>query len=139
MRCAAFAPRLLVGLLVGLLPVLLLAACGAEAPLPAAAPAAAPAKEEGARVPPTVTTAWRGEGTDLRVSVWEMHCPGCEIEVEQVLEPIPGVAAVRASWETSEVRIDVAEGTPREEVIARIREAVHENGRLILGEDPVER
>lgn len=131
MRFAALAPHLLLGLLA----VLLLAACSAETP----SPAAAPADEEGARTPPAVTTAWRGEGKDLRVSVWEMHCPGCEIEVEQVLEPIEGVAAVRANWETSEVRIEVADGFPREEVIARIREAVHENGRLILGEDAVER
>ncbi len=127
----AFAPRLFLGLVA----FLLLAACSAEAP----APAAAPTDEEGARTPPEVATTWRGEGSDLRVSVWEMHCPGCEIEVEQALDEVPGIETVRANWETSEVRIELAEGFSRDEVIARIREAVHANGRLILGEDPVER
>ena len=131
MRFAARSSRLLLGLLAGAL----LAACSGETN----APAPAPVDEEVGRQPPTVTTAWRGDDDRILVSVWEMHCPGCEIEVEQVIEPIQGVAAVRANWETSEVRIDLAEGTPRDEAIARIREAVHENGRLILGEDPVER
>jgi len=131
MRFAAHPARLLLGLLAGAL----LAACSGET----GSPAPAPVDEEMGRQPPVITTPWRGDDDRILVSVWEMHCPGCEIEVEQALEPIQGVAAVRANWETSEVRVDLAEGTPRDDVIARIREAVHGNGRLILGEDPVER
>ena len=127
--------------LLALLGPLLLAGCGGETPtvVPSAGPPPSTddAPADAARRPPTVDTPWRGEGRELRVSVWEMHCAGCELEVEEVLKAVPGVADARAYWETSEVVIQLEETTPRDDVIAGIREAVHANERIVLGEDAV--
>src|SRR5262245_57826943 len=64
--------------------------------------AAAPEAE---RKPPVVKAAWRGSGDTLELSVWEMHCGGCALLVEEGLATLPGVKAVNADWESSVVKV----------------------------------
>lgn len=96
-------------------------------------PPAAPDSEE--RQPPEIVTPWRGEGNVIEFSVWELHCPGCELEVEEAVKALPGVASARADWESSVVRIELDDSTSRDAAIPLLREAVHASGRLVLGED----
>jgi copper chaperone CopZ len=71
----------------------------------------------------------------VEVSVWEMHCQGCELEVEGAIGAVDGVAQVRADHESAVVRIELADAARREAVIPRIRDAIHANGRQVIGED----
>jgi copper chaperone CopZ len=84
-----------------------------------------------------VEQAWRGEGNVVEVTVWEMMCQGCEMAVEEAAEAVDGVVAAEAKHETSLLRVKIADPTRREAVIAALRDALHENGRQIVGEDPI--
>jgi copper chaperone CopZ len=134
-----------------LLPVLaLLAACGdcdcpkhkteqpgttSAATSPAPAPEPAPAPDADApRTPPTVTAAWRGEGTTLELSVWEMRCGGCEKKVEDTLAALDGVSAVTASAKDSRVVLTLAKAESREALKAQIRSALAHHDFKIVGE-----
>jgi copper chaperone CopZ len=101
--------------------------------------AAAPAKvepapewkiDEGAeakpRTPPVVKVAWRGEGANLELSVWEMHCGGCAAKVQEAFAAVPGVKSVEADNETSLVKVTLVDATQRDAVIARLPAALKE-------------
>jgi copper chaperone CopZ len=93
------------------------------------------ARSEEPRTPPEVTQAWRGSGAEIELSVWEMHCAGCQSAVKESLAAIEGVTSVEADWKTSVVRVRIADPSLRDAAIARIREAVHAGDRRVLGED----
>ncbi|MHC5009913.1 MAG: heavy-metal-associated domain-containing protein [Planctomycetota bacterium] len=128
------------------LALLLLTACGeAEDPprTPSGEPRATPTepaaaeRPEAPTRPPEVTQVWRGEGDVIKVSVWELHCGGCEMSVENALGEIAGVEEVKADRMTATVTLRVSDPSRREDLIARIRDALHENERQIIGEDEI--
>lgn len=135
-----------------LLPLLvLLAACG-DCDCPTKTPptvdvssgprAAAPEKDsapvpeswEDERVRPVVGTPWRGEGTTLELSVWEMRCAGCEKTVEDALGALDGVASVTASAKDSRVVVTLAKAESREPMKPLIRAALAFHDFAVLGE-----
>ena len=71
-------------------------------------------------LPPAVTVAWRGSGEVIELSVWEMHCPGCEALVEDGFKAVAGVKGVEADFETSVVKVTLADAKERETVIAKL-------------------
>lgn len=115
------------------------ASAGAPA-APGAAAATAPstaavdALVEPERKPPQVQVAWRGEGTRLELSVWEMHCEGCELRVEEALKALPGVAAVKASHKDSSVTVTLSDAAQRPALIEKIRATLTAEDFRILGE-----
>lgn len=128
---------------------LLLAACGecdsckqkdapgttaAAAPGPAAAVAAVDALEAPPAKPPEVQVAWRGTGDVIELSVWEMHCGGCELKVEESLGALPGVKAVQADHATSVVKVTLADAAQRETLIPKIRTTLKDGEFRVLGE-----
>ena len=128
------------------LALLLLTACGkSEDPprTPSSEPRSTPTepaaaeRPEAPTRPPDVTQVWRGEGDVIEVSVWELHCGGCEMSVENVLGEIAGVEEVSADRMTATVTLRVADPSRRESLIALIREALHGNDRQIIGEDEI--
>ena len=121
----------------------LLAACDcncdkAKEPAKPTSAAATPAKVEPAPewkidgedekppAPPEVKVAWRGEGANLELSVWHMHCGGCAAKVEQAFAAVPGVKRVEADNETSLVKVTLVDATKREAVIAQLPVALKE-------------
>lgn len=117
------------------------AAAGApQAPTAATSPAsgggaaAVEAEPEAARTPPEVKVAWRGEGARLELSVWEMHCQGCAMRVEEALKALPGVSAVEASWSDSKVSVTLADASGRAAAIEKIRAALKAEEFRVLGE-----
>lgn len=80
---------------------------------------------------------WRGEGATIEITVHDMHCSGCELEVETALEQVPGVQAVTARWEDNRVTVTLADAVSRETAIQALREAIHRNGRQVVGEDAI--
>lgn len=110
----------------------------------AAAPSAAPGAtaaavdaepEDGApKAPPEVKVAWRGSGDVIELSVWEMHCGGCEATVEESLSALAGVKEVKADHTTALVRVTLAEAGQREALIGRIRSTLKERDFRVLGE-----
>ena len=81
--------------------------------------------------------AWRGEGATVEVTVHDMHCPGCELEVEQALGGVAGVEDVTARWQDNRVTVELADPASREQAIQALREAIHANGRQVVGEDEI--
>ena len=122
---------------------LLLAACG-ECESCKGKPTAPPAgttktadPADGApaeRTPPTVTVAFRGTGTTLELSVWEMHCAGCEKTVEDTLKALPGVADVTADHKESKVTVTLKDAAQRDAMIPQVRTALAATSFKILGE-----
>jgi len=96
--------------------VLLLAACDAD-PAPA---------------PP-----WRGEGKYVEVEVHDLHCAGCEKNVEDHIGVVEGVAAVTSSHEEDLVLVTLEDAEGREAIIPSLREAIHEAGFKVVGEDEI--
>lgn len=80
--------------------------------------------------------AWRGAGAEVEVTVQTMHCAGCEAEVERTLGAIEGVREVVADHQTGLVRIHLSDAGLRETAIPRIRDAIHADKRIVVGEDP---
>ena len=99
--------------------------------------AAAPAAE---RKPPVVKVAWRGSGDTIELSVWEMHCGGCALLVEEGFAAVAGVKSVTADHETSVVKVTLTDAAQRDAVIAKlpgVLEAVNEKEQKefrVLGE-----
>lgn len=126
-------PRRLPPAVLLLLPaLLLLAACGAEAPSAESAAQAQPAAPAQPAVP-----AWRGSGEAIEVTVHELHCEGCEMEIEKAISGIEGVEEVEAQHETDLVRVRLADAALRERAISAIRDAIHRTGRQVVGEDEI--
>ncbi len=100
-----------------LLPALLvLAACGADpAPLPP----------------------WRGEGKYVEVTVHDLHCAGCEKNVEDHIGFVEGVESVTSSHEEDLVLVTLEDGGRRDAVIPDLREAIHEAGFKVVGADEI--
>lgn len=102
---------------VPLLFALLLGACGTEpAPVPA----------------------WRGEGNLVEVTLDDIHCAGCEKEIEDGLLAVEGVTTVRADHVTKLVLVMLETGADRQAAIPALREAIHDTGRKVVGEDSLE-
>jgi copper chaperone CopZ len=97
-------------------------------------PRARPKKEKA--TPPPVTTAWRGQGEVVELSVWEMYCAGCEKQVEDAVGALEGVASVEADAPSSVVTVRLRDASLRDAAIPRIRDAVHSVRKGVLGEDP---
>ena len=101
-------------------------AAPAPAATPAAAKAGAPVVEEEApkHVKPEVAVAYRGTGMDIELSVWELHCGGCAAQVEEAFAAVPGVLTVSADYESSLVKVTVADAAKRADVIAALPKAL---------------
>jgi len=100
-----------------LLVVLALSACGGEsAPLPP----------------------WRGEDNLVEVTLDDIHCGGCEVEIEEALAAVEGVATVEADSVSRLVLVMLKKETDREAAIQALRAAIHGTGRKVVGEDPVD-
>jgi len=106
-----------------------------EAPSPTELLEQAQAGTEKEHALPTVQVAWRGEGDRIEVSIWEMHCDGCALDVTDAIEAIEGVETAEADWFSSEVVVHLTDASQRDAVIGSIRKAVHEQERIIVGED----
>lgn len=100
-----------------LLATSLLAACGAEA----------------APLPP-----WRGEGNLVEITVHDLHCDGCEKSIEDELALVEGVESVTADHETNLVLVVLEPEADRAQSLPALRNAVHEAGMLVVGEDEIE-
>ena len=104
-----------------LLPVLLLpfllCACGAE--------------------PASVPT-WRGEGHLVEITVHDLHCEGCEKTVEDEIALVEGVDSVTADHVTNLVLVTLEAQAERVATLPGIRDAVHEAGMQVVGEDELE-
>ena len=87
---------------------------------------------EPAPVPP-----WRGEGNLIEVTVHDLHCDGCEVNVEGELALVEGVESVTADHETDLVLVILEAEADRVQSIPVIRNAIHEAGMLIVGEDAI--
>ena len=99
-----------------LLTLVVLAACGGEPP---------PAQ------------AWRGEANLVEVTLSGIHCPGCLNELEAALGAVEGVATVVVDMDSALVLIMLRKDTDREATIPKLRDAIHETGNEIVGEDVV--
>lgn len=86
---------------------------------------------------PQAEPTWRGSGPHIEVTVHDMHCPGCELEVEEALGGVEGVEGVTTDWNTNLVRVELEDGAARERVIPALRKAIHAMDRQVVGEDPV--
>ncbi len=87
---------------------------------------------------PPVVPAWRGEGNLVEVTVHEIHCAGCEQAVEDAIALAAGVDAVTADHVTKLVLVTLEAEADRDAAIASIRDAIHEAGRKVVGEDEIE-
>jgi copper chaperone CopZ len=85
--------------------------------------------------PPTVAAAWRGAGDTIELSVWEMTCPGCVKNVETRVSGIEGVVSAKADQETSLLTVKIKDAASRDALVAKIRDAVHAEKKIVLGED----
>lgn len=99
-------------------------ASAAKPDAPAQPTLPAPVAEEGARKPPVVSKAWRGSGATLELSVWEMHCMGCAGQIQDAFAGLPGVKSAEADYESSVVKVTLADAAQRDAVIARIPAAL---------------
>jgi copper chaperone CopZ len=106
-------------------------AAAAEKAAIEAARKGAPVEEE--PTPPVVTQAWRGEGTTLELSVWHMHCQGCEKRVEDAIKALPGVKDVSANGTDSKVTVTLEDAAGRETVKPKIVAALAERDFKVLG------
>ena len=87
--------------------------------------------------PPFSPETWRGEGAHVEVKIHDMHCEGCERSVKEALGALDEVAAVEADNVTDLVLVTLKGPGGRDAAIARIREALHDQHRLIVGEDEI--
>lgn len=107
---------------------------GPKTPAAASAPAAPAEAAEAEPTPPVVKVAWRGTGTTLELSVWQMHCAGCEMDVEEALKGLAGVRQVKADHATSTVTVEMTDAARRDALIASVRTALQATRFRILGE-----
>jgi copper chaperone CopZ len=89
-----------------------------------------------AEAPPAVAQPWRGAGDTIEVTAWKLDCPGCVKKMKKDLGAIEGVVSVEADEETSGVRVKIADAAKRDEMIAKIRDAIHAQKKKVVGEDP---
>jgi len=80
---------------------------------------------------------WRGEGAAIEVTVFELHCPGCEKAVEDEIATVEGVEEVVADHLTGRVCVRLADPALRARTIPALREAIHAAGKQVVGEDEI--
>lgn len=81
---------------------------------------------------------WRGEGRLVEVTVDDIHCQGCEKEIEDALAVVEGVETVRADEVSKLVLVELEPESDRHAVIPALRDAIHGIGKKIVGEDAVD-
>jgi copper chaperone CopZ len=120
-----------------LLPALVLAAAAvlaacSESPAPTSpSEKEVSSPEKGVEVP---AVAWRGSDRLVEVTVEPLDCPGCAKSIKEAVRAVEGVEDVTVNVDEQLVKITLAEGTPRDAAIDRLRKALHEDGRTVLGE-----
>jgi len=80
---------------------------------------------------------WRGEGVEIEVTVSPIHCQGCELAIETALGEVEGVRKVKADHLSKKVHVWLDGPDARDAVIAKVRETLHEQERLVVGEDEI--
>lgn len=66
----------------------------------------------------------------MRLQVQGMKCGGCESSIQQSLESVDGVAAVRANHKENEVEVDFDTSVM---TLGRIKELIAEQGYVVKG------
>lgn len=89
---------------------------------------------------PTVETTWRGDGTTIEFTAWEMGCSGCESTIQKRLTAIDGVTEVTADHTTATIKVELDDAAKRDAVIEKIVPALEkpESGRkfdIVRGEN----
>jgi copper chaperone CopZ len=104
---------------------------------PSEAPVESPDATAAAKVPPTVAVPWRGAGDTVELTVWELYCPGCVKAIETRVGALEGVVSAKATKGSGTLVVKLQDAASRDAVIAKIREAVHAEDKIVLGEDPL--